>query len=356
MKGTAIVLTQGLLDSKAAKTAHGLIRGSERFEVKGIIDYHLAGKDAGEVLDGSHRGIPVVASIEKFLEEYPRPDFCILGVANAGGLIAPEWMEDIKAAIRAGISIVSGMHQFLSETPEIAALAKEYKVKLMDVRMPRPRSELHFWTGDIHHVNCSKIAVMGTDCAIGKRTTAKFMVEAVRAAGLKSEMIYTGQTGWMQGWNYGFVFDTTINDFVSGELEHAIVTCDREAKPDVVFIEGQAALRNPSGPCGSEFLVSGMADAVILVHAPGRTYYKGWEHTGRKIPPISNEIELVRMYGVETIGIALNTLELSFEEAIAWQEKLEQELGIPVVLPIEQGVERLLPAVRKLVQSKQNHS
>ena len=347
MKGTAIVLTQGLLDTKAAKTAHGLIRGSERFEITAIIDYHLEGKDAGEVLDGNHRGIPVIGSIEKFLEDFPRPDFCILGVANAGGMIAPEWMEDLKAAIRAGISIVSGMHQFLSETAEIVALAKENGVKLIDVRKPKPRSELHFWTGDIHDVGCVKVAVMGTDCAIGKRTTAKFMVEASVEAGLKAEMIYTGQTGWMQGWDYGFIFDTTINDFVSGELEHAIVTCDREVKSDVVFIEGQAALRNPSGPCGSEFLVSGMADAVILVHAPGRTYYKGWEHTGRKIPPISNEIELVRMYGVETIGIALNTLELTFDEAIRWQEKLEQELDIPVVLPIEQGVERLLPAVKK---------
>ena len=118
-------------------------------------------------------------------------------------------------------------------------------------------------------------------------------------------MIYTGQMGWMQGSPYGFVFDSTVNDFVSGELEHAMVQCDQEAKPELMVVEGQAALRNPSGPCGSEFLVSGMMDGVVLVHPPGREYYKGWQHTGRKIPPLATEIELIRLYGVPTVGIAI---------------------------------------------------
>ena len=58
-------------------------------------------------------------------------------------------------------------------------------------------------------------------------------------------MIYTGQTGWLQGGKYGFIFDSTLNDFVSGELEHAILTCYEETNPDVILIEGQSALRNP---------------------------------------------------------------------------------------------------------------
>ena len=96
--------------------------------------------------------------------------------------------------------------------------------------------------------------MLGTDCALGKRTTARFLLEACRAVGLSTELIYTGQTGWMQGAPFGFILDSVPNDFVSGELEHAIVSCWKERRPELILLEGQSALRNPSGPCGSEFL------------------------------------------------------------------------------------------------------
>ena len=34
IKGDAIVLTGGKFNSKSAKTAHGLLRGSKRFKIK----------------------------------------------------------------------------------------------------------------------------------------------------------------------------------------------------------------------------------------------------------------------------------------------------------------------------------
>ena len=94
-------------------------------------------------------------------------------------------------------------------------------------------------------------------------------MESLRRRGKQAEMIYTGQTGWMQGSPYGFIFDSTVNDFIGGELEKAVLTCAREAKPDYILLEGQSALRNPSGPCGSEYLLSANAKGVILQHAPG---------------------------------------------------------------------------------------
>ena len=61
----AIVLTNGLLTSTDAKTAHGLIRGTERFTIIGVVDCEAtAGKDAGELLDGKNRNIPVFANFE----------------------------------------------------------------------------------------------------------------------------------------------------------------------------------------------------------------------------------------------------------------------------------------------------
>ena len=101
-------------------------------------------------------------------------------------------------------------------------MAAQRNLEIIYVRKPKKVKDLHFWTGKIKEVKCPKVAVLGTDCALGKRTTTRFLVEAMRKAGYKAEMIYTGQTGWMQGAKYGFVFDSTLNDFISGEMEHAV--------------------------------------------------------------------------------------------------------------------------------------
>ena len=48
------------------------------------------------------------------------------------------------------------------------------------------------------------------------------MVQAFERLGYRAEMIGTGQTAWMQGARYSMIMDTLINDFVSGEIEHAV--------------------------------------------------------------------------------------------------------------------------------------
>ena len=164
-------------------------------------------------------------------------------------------------------------------------------------------------------------------------------------------MIYTGQTGWMQGSKYGFIFDTTLNDFISGEIEHAIVTCWKEAQPDVILVEGQSSLRNPSGPCGSELLVSGNARYTILVHAPKRIYYDHLPEWG-KIPSVKSEIDLIGMYNSQVIALALNTELCSDKEAFAFQKQFEDELKIPVLLPIQEGVDTIVPVIKALLSPR----
>jgi uncharacterized NAD-dependent epimerase/dehydratase family protein len=159
-------------------------------------------------------------------------------------------------------------------------------------------------------------------------------------------MIYTGQTGWLQGNSYGFIFDSTPNDFISGEIEHAICSCFEEAKPDIMFIEGQSALRNPSGPCGSEMLVSGKMDGVILQHQPSRSFFDGEEEFG-EIPELESEMNLIKMYGVKTLAITLNTTDLNVDEKKAYQEKITEETGLPVILPLEEGVEEITSLLKR---------
>ncbi|MEM1136480.1 MAG: DUF1611 domain-containing protein [Bacteroidota bacterium] len=350
MDGKAIVLTNGLLDHHKAKTAHGLIRGSERYEIIGVIDHKFAGKDAGEVLDGKKRGIPVYETISAFNAACnEKADFMIVGIATKGGVFPDAMKPIIKSAIKSELSIVSGLHEFLTESDDIVELANVYKVQLIDVRKPKPNKDLHFWTGKIAEVACPKIPVIGTDCNMGKRTTSRFLWEAVTAAGLNAHMIFTGQTGWMQGGRYGFIFDSTLNDFISGEIEYAIVNCYEQENPDVIFIEGQSSLQNPTGPCGSEFLISADADAVILQHAPARKYYHGCEGYKREIPSIEQEIALIKMYGVDTLAVTLNTEGMTKEAAIAYQKQKEERLGIPVIIPLEEGVSRLTSSLQNFI-------
>ena len=164
-------------------------------------------------------------------------------------------------------------------------------------------------------------------------------------------MIYTGQTGWLQGGKYGFIFDSTLNDFISGELEHAIVNCWKETHADVLLVEGQSALRNPSGPCGAEMLVSGNAKHVILVHAPKRKHYEHIEAWG-EIHSAASEIELIKMYGSKVIAVALNTEHCTDEEALQFQQQYEMELQIPVLLPLQQGVEKIIPVIKELITAE----
>lgn len=343
----AIILTNGLLVTNDAKTAHGLIRGTERYEIVGVIDPPTAGQDAGTVLDGKHRNIPIFLSLADTLKELQSADYLIIGVATVGGVLPSDMLGIIKAAIQKGISIVNGLHEYLSEKPEIVALAEQHNVRLIDVRKPKLRKDLHFWTGEIYDVKVPIIAVIGMDCALGKRTAARMVRQACEEEGINAQMIYTGQTGWLQGGKYGFIFDSTLNDFVSGEVEHAIVSCWKETKAEVILIEGQSSLRNPSGPCGLEFLISGQAKHVILVHAPKRVYFDNEPHWG-KIPSVESEIEIIEKFGSKVIALALNTEDCSEEEVFDYQYVYENKLQIPVLLPLQEGVEKLMPVIKSL--------
>ncbi|NNE70500.1 MAG: NAD-dependent epimerase/dehydratase family protein, partial [Rhodothermales bacterium] len=192
----------------------------------------------------------------------------------------------------------------------------------------------------------------GTDCAVGKRTTARFLWEEACRAGLKAEMIYTGQTGWMQGYRHGFLFDATLNDFVSGELERVILECVETSDPDLIIIEGQGALRNPSGPCGSEIILSGNARSVILQHMPARTRFVDQETLDLRVPTPSEEIQLIQALGGEVLAVTLNGHGLAAGELEAYQRELAAELDVPVVRPLEEGVASLVPVLGGLVQGR----
>lgn len=347
----AVVLAPGQLLSPHAKVTHGLLRRSDRFAIRGVIDADNTGRDAGELLDGETRGIPVFASLEEALASLEtKPLWCIVGIATHAGRLTEQLREMLLFAAQQGLGIVNGLHDQASLDPAIRAASETYGGEIIDLRKPRPVGQLQFWSGDIRHVKAPRIAVLGSDCALGKRTTARLLTDALNDTGVRTEMIYTGQTGWMQGGRYGFVLDSTPNDFVSGELEHAVMRCDNEANPDLILLEGQSSLRNPSGPCGSELLLSAQARGVILQHAPARLAFDGYDEQGFTIPSLVSEIELIGYYGAAVLAVTLNGENLSDTELRAAQRRYREQLKLPVVCPLLDGVSDLIAPVRLFMQ------
>jgi uncharacterized NAD-dependent epimerase/dehydratase family protein len=350
-KSKAVILTNGLLTSPFGKTAHGLIRGSERFHILAVVDPPNAGRDAGELLDGRRREIPVIADLDAALDNgLPKPDYAVIGVALAGGMLPQEWRLLLLGALKRGISVINGLHNHLNDDPEFRAAASGNGAKLIDIRKPAPLDQLHFWSGEIYTVKTPRIAVLGVDCAVGKRTTCRMVLQMCRDKGIRTEMVYTGQTGLLQGYRHGFIFDATPNDFVSGEVERVIVACDRDTNPDLILMEGQSGLRNPSGPCGSELLLSGNIKGVILQYTPFRGFFEGLEEHGQRHPTVEDEIDLIGKYGAKTLAVTLNDEGGTESELMEYQKMLQSKLDIPVNDPLRQGVADLLPPIQEFMR------
>lgn len=361
MKESAIILTSGMFNPRNAKTAFGLIRHSDHYEILAVIDHNFAGQDAGELVTGNNLKIPIYAAINDFLRAYStklnkafedcgRGLHAIIGVATPGGVIPVELRQELMEALSHGMHIVNGLHHYLSDDPELVLTAEKIQADLLDIRRPKQAKDHVFWTGNILNVRAPRIAMFGTDCAIGKRTSSLLLRDTCREAGIRTEMIYTGQTGKLQGGRYGFILDSTLNDFVSGELESAIIRCDQEEHPDLILLEGQSSLRNPSGPCGSEYLCSGLAKGVIIQYAPKQKYFLADDEREHwPIPPIEEELELIHLYGSKTLAVTLNSYNLTKTELQSEQNKLEGRLGLPVLCPIEEGMGRLVPVVKQFI-------
>ena len=270
---TAVVYCEANFGDVDGKTANGLVRHSERYDIVAVIDSHKAGLDSGDVLDDKPNAIPICFDLEAALAQTDRvPDYFIFGIAPSSGMLSPRERGLVLEAIGLGMDIVSGLHEFLADDLEFAAAAAANGVLIRDVRKPRATKDLRVFSGRIAEVDCPRIAVLGTDCAIGKRTTATILTQALQARGLKAVMIGTGQTGLMQGARYGVALDAVPTQFCAGELEATVVHAYHAEKPDVIIIEGQGALSHPAYSTSSFILRGSCPQAVVLQHAPGRAH------------------------------------------------------------------------------------
>ena len=344
----ALILCDGYFATSTGKTANGLVRRSLRYEVVGVIDRTNAGRDAGEVLDGTRNGIPVVASLREGLERL-RPKVLIIGVATFGGYIPQDFRPVIREAIEGGLDVVAGLHEYLSNDVEFSALAAKHGVALVDVRKPRPLRELRQFSDLSRRLPCLRLPVLGTDGSIGKRTTALLLTDALNAAGIGTTFVATGQTGLLQGAEYGVPVDAVPGDFVVGELEWEVRRAYEATRPRVIVIEGQGSISHPAYVMGTRaILMASMPQAIVLQHAPARrTRNFRRDVVAWPMPAVEDEIRMLELCSPgKVIAITLNHEGMTGEQVDATAAEYEAKYGLPTCDPLWQGVDKVVTAVR----------
>jgi len=344
---TAVVYCEGFFGTCDGKTANGLVRHSEKYEILSVIDSSKVGLDAGAYLDDKPNGIPVCADLaEAIALAGGVPDFFILGMAPLSGMLSPLERDVVLDAMGRGMSIVNGLHEFLNEDPEFVAAKAAHGVTILDVRRPRAKKDLRMFSGSIAKVTCPRIAVLGTDAAIGKRTTATILTRALNDRGIKAVLVGTGQTGLIQGARYGVALDAIPCQFCSGEMEATVVEAFEGEHPDVIIIEGQGALSHPAYLSSVFILRGGRPDAVILQHAPARPMLGDFPDVPTPTP--ASEIHLLRTFAdTRVIGLTVNHEDMTDAEVSAAIVLYEFELGMPATDALTRPPDRLVDMVVK---------
>jgi uncharacterized NAD-dependent epimerase/dehydratase family protein len=354
-EGNAIVYCEGSFGSLNGKTAHGLVRYTKRYRVLSVIDSCHAGKDAGKMLDGKSRGIPIFGSLDNAYGASLKSDraatHLVIGLAPDGGRLNEQDWTNIRRAVELGLNIDSGLHDFISDNSELVALAGERNACIRDIRKPPPRSELHFFSGKIDQVTSLKVAVLGTDSAVGKRTTAREAVEALRKAGISAEMIGTGQTAWMQGVRFGIVLDSIVNDFLTGEIEHVVWSAWNEVHPEIIVIEGQGSLLNPAYPGGYELIAAARPDAIILQCAPARKFYDGFPQY--PMDPLPRQIQAIHVIsGKPVVALTVNHEGLPRNRVAAVCASIADSTGLPTLDVLIDGAGNLVDTLAPLLEKR----
>jgi uncharacterized NAD-dependent epimerase/dehydratase family protein len=347
-EGHAIIYCEGAFGTTNGKTAHGLVRFTRRYRVVSVVDSGLAGRDAGQVLDGTPIGVPIVPSLSAALEDAAQRNegatHLVVGVAPDGGRLGEVGRRAVVEALERGLHVDAGLHEFFSEDPELQRLAEANGCRIRDVRKPPPREALHFFDGRIETVDSFKVAVLGTDSAVGKRTTAWKIVQELEARGHSVEMVGTGQTAWLQGARYGVVLDSLVNDFVTGEIEHAVWSAWSERHPALLVVEGQGSLMNPAYPGGFEILAAARPDVIVLQHAPARQSYDGFP--GYRLHPLWTQIEAVELLSDRpVVAVTVNHEGLSREDVPLVCTTIARETGVPVCDVLVEGPGPVVDAI-----------
>jgi len=338
-----LIFSEGQFGTPASKTGNSVIRYSGD-HVAAVLDSKLAGKTVGDVL-GYGGDIPVVSTVDEGIAK--GADSLMVGIALASGDLPAPARAAIKQAIDRGLAIWNGLHTFVADDPELGPLARARGIDVHDVR--RPPEELPVGAGRVRDLGPEKTVVLavGSDANIGKMTVMLQLRAALAASGSKASFAPTGQTGiFIDGW--GLCVDAVVADFIAGAAESVTLQGAKDA--DIVLVEGQGSILHPGYSGVSLGLLHGsLPHALIACHMPTRETFR--HNPWLKIPPITDVIALHEAMAnplrpVKTIGVSLNTVEMSDRDARAEIARVERETGLPTTDPVRYDTRPLVDAVQ----------
>ena len=265
----------------------------------------------------------------------------VIGVAPSGGALKSEWVLALGEALRAGLSLVSGLHRKLSEESALVAAAASGQ-QLLDVRLP-PAS-IPIASG--RQRSGKRLLMVGTDCCVGKKYSALALHRALKAHGVAATFRATGQTGILIAGG-GIPMDAVVSDFLSGAAE--ILTPD--AAPDHWdVIEGQGSLFHPAYAAVTLGLLHGsQPDAMVLCHAVGRTAIDEYEDYAvpdlRECVAQYEQAARVTNAQARVVGISLNTQGCDDAGSLSACKEISSLIGVPCIDPMRHALDPILDAL-----------
>lgn len=345
MKKTALIYCESNFGEMDGKTANGLVRSSRKYEIVGVVDSTKTGQDTGEILDGVKNGIPLFLSVEHALEKLAKkPDQFIYGVAPSSGFLKNDERNIVLYAMKYGMNIINPLHEFFTDDEEFVSTSKKHGVEISDIRKPRLKKDMHLFSGRILNIKTPIIAVLGTDSAVGKRTTSVILEAALIEAGLNVAFVATGQTGLIQGAKYGVAIDAIPSQFMTGEIENEVMKAHDNEQPDIIIVEGQGALSHPAYISSCAIIRGSRPGAIIVQHPPKRKNLGDFDFM--KMPSVKSEIELIEMFAKENvIAITINHENMSDIEIRNIIKDYEKQLQLPTTDVLKYGCDKLLISI-----------
>lgn len=263
----------------------------------------------------------------------------ILGFANSGGVLEKKWLPYILEAMDNGMDIVSGLHDKLTDFPEIVAKAQQTQRQLLDIRHPKAE----FVTGTGVKRSGKRLLTVGTDCSVGKMYTSLSLEKSMKKLGFDVDFRATGQCGILIA-GQGVAIDCVISDFLSGATESLSPNNSAEHWD---IIEGQGSLSHPAFAGVSLGLLHGsQPDALVVCHDLNRSHMRGLPDS--QFPSIENTIALnvqaakLTNPNAKVVGITVNTSSVSVDEGQRICAQLSEQFSLPCVDPLRDGTDSIV--------------
>ena len=338
-KNRVVILLEGGIKGHHGKTGLAFLRYSNT-DIVAVIDRTCAGKSLIE-LTGIEQDIPIVANIQAALTY--KPDALLIGIAPSGGQLPPSLKEEITIAVKAGISIVNGLHTLL--TPQFHNLQPGQWI--WDIR--QEPSGLSIGKAQARSLDAPRILTVGTDMAIGKMSTSLELYRAALRQGIKAQFIGTGQAGIAIA-GQGIPLDAVRVDFAAGAVEKTVLDLGKDK--DLILIEGQGSLLHPGSTATLPLIRGSQPTGLILAHRAGAKHIRDLPDV--LIPPLPEVIQLYETVAsaggtfgeVRVKAIALNTFGMDTATANRAIESTTELTGLPCSDVVRFGGETLLSTIK----------